>query len=883
MSGRVGRFWTIAENKPQHVHQIAWKAAAQSTRKKHRLWLLRIKEMPQDLLDKPLDQALIELILRLAKDRKWAWSTVASAFSDVEMALRNLPLHTTNTNSIQLKSAEFAAAKNRAQKLARITATGENLSRPLTEKTMKQMAKSISDPSTRILLQVAWSFAARIGDMINVRARDVKFPNNNRNLPTTITFREGKGAAFWGPFTISAVLNKEIEKDLAELAAHSGGGKIWSDRDRRQLASAMKSAGLNLRSIRRGALLHMAERGVEDEDIQLLSGHKRKDTLLRYLGWGTASSTANKAAIRRANLAGAGATEPKLMGPFSGSNGTKGRRISKPPSFFWQRPPSTEALGLSEEKIFPLHLKDVGLVNRKEVLAMAKGTPYDKDVQDAYRWLWDPSKYTAALPRPMKKVPKIAFNEEQIRAIVARKKLEETKEPKNYINMFGVTETTKERTRIIAEPWLNRTLKEGDYPRLSYPSRLERRAQVLGKNYVAEFDFAAYFDQFELEKRVRQFYVGRAGKRLMQLTRLPMGGKYSAAIAQYTTWVLVYPLTRINGVEVTTMIDNVRIAADSEKHFEEAVGVFLKRVKKAGITMNEHPFTQDHRNQWTKIGADNKKGPFTFLGEVYEGDSIRNSPKSVTKLREAIRRIDEGKVTRRQLAATVGLALFMAHTLNIPLNEHQPLMKAYANLFRATSGWDETISVLDARLRSKLDNLAKPLLENKAVKIRPLTDPALVARYTCVFDASKTAWAAHLFDHETKRSWRLMHAFKPPLRHSAHAEPTAAAEILRTVREKFPPGNIKMVTDHIALVAGQRRWWSGNGGASTSFFINRAFQEAGNNATFFHVKGVRNQTDADSRSTAAARAKRIEIHEVDDLILESPVTGGLERPVPKGY
>ena len=34
----------------------------------------------------------------------------------------------------------------------------------------------------------------------------------------------------------------------------------------------------------------------------LLSGHKRKDTLLRYLGWGAASGEATRAAVRRLKL-----------------------------------------------------------------------------------------------------------------------------------------------------------------------------------------------------------------------------------------------------------------------------------------------------------------------------------------------------------------------------------------------------------------------------------------------------------------------------------------------------------------------------------------------------------------------------------------------------
>ncbi|MDP3762440.1 MAG: hypothetical protein Q8R01_18200, partial [Ramlibacter sp.] len=95
------------------------------------------------------------------------------------------------------------------------------------------------------------------------------------------------------------------------------------------LSAAIGATGHNLRSIRRGRLLHDASLGIGDGDLQLLPGHKRVDTLMRYLGWGRLSATARKAAVARAAAVPTGggtpvATAPK-MGLFSGRNGVKGR------------------------------------------------------------------------------------------------------------------------------------------------------------------------------------------------------------------------------------------------------------------------------------------------------------------------------------------------------------------------------------------------------------------------------------------------------------------------------------------------------------------------------------------------------------------------------
>ena len=74
---------------------------------------------------------------------------------------------------------------------------------------------------------------------------------------------------------------------------------------------------------------------------------------------------------------------------------------------------------------------------------------------------------------------------------------------------------------------------------------------------------------------------------MFRLTRLPMGAKFSPSIAQLTTWIICEPLLEIQGVKVSTMIDNVRILADNRERFVKAVRLFMRRAAEASMPLNE--------------------------------------------------------------------------------------------------------------------------------------------------------------------------------------------------------------------------------------------------------------------------------------------------------
>ena len=50
-------------------------------------------------------------------------------------------------------------------------------------------------------------------------------------------------------------------------------------------------------------------------------------------------------------------------------------------------------------------------------------------------------------------------------------------------------------------------------------------------------------------------------------------------------------------------------------------------------------------------------------------------------------------------------------------------------------------------------------------------------------------------------------------------------------------------------MSGQRCWFTGNGGFSTAFNLNRAYEAAGSDVEFFHIDGKSNPTDTASRAS----------------------------------
>jgi len=75
--------------------------------------------------------------------------------------------------------------------------------------------------------------------------------------------------------------------------------------------------------------------------------------------------------------------------------------------------------------------------------------------------------------------------------------------------------------------------------------------------YMLQIDFEAYYDTIRLPEDVRNNFVFRKGSQFFRLCTLPTGARWSVAVGQVITWMIVDIDTP---VIVSTMIDNIPLA-----------------------------------------------------------------------------------------------------------------------------------------------------------------------------------------------------------------------------------------------------------------------------------------------------------------------------------
>eukprot|EP00796_Vickermania_ingenoplastis_P007808 gene7808-biopygen5237 len=302
--------WYVYQEKPYWVQPTAWRAKTIDTRKLHIRWLNEIKSMPAEFLDRDLPQAIMEYMRCIAVKRKWKWSTYAKNLSAVEAALENLPLYTNQKQGIRLKDCpEWRENLSGAQLKERESEADPPA--PLTidqyEKARKELAKI--NPEAELYLTMLWMFAARPADITRLRVRSIAFsePDANRNIPTQITIREGKGAKFRGPYPVASVLLPQQATVLQHLMQDKLGSQLIfknAAEVREQTLRVVHKVcpDATLQSLRKGAVLHLANKGVPEDQLMRITGHTQVNTLRKYLGYGRQLTAEGVAAQANAGL-----------------------------------------------------------------------------------------------------------------------------------------------------------------------------------------------------------------------------------------------------------------------------------------------------------------------------------------------------------------------------------------------------------------------------------------------------------------------------------------------------------------------------------------------------------------------------------------------------
>jgi hypothetical protein len=313
------------------------------------------------------------------------------------------------------------------------------------------------------------------------------------------------------------------------------------------------------------------------------------------------------------------------------------------------------------------------------------------------------------------------------------------------------------------------------------------------------------------------------------------------------------------------MIDNIRVVADDAEMFVLAVRTLLHRMRAGRLTLNDAAdWDCDDRTilQRCAVSAD---VPRVFLGEQYTADTVSNAPHNVDKLRRAMALYEHARDTRdteytlRHFASLIGLMIFMGHTLNESLCDSHVLLRAWGTMISQATGWDGPCTVTSEAVDAELTRLARALIANQPVPLPLLRAPSFDCRdydACMVVDASLSGWGAYVRFSRSGEIVQLRQRWDAHMGHSAHSEPRAATRCVQWIRQQHPGARIALVTDHAAIASGQRRWYSGNGGFSSSYLLNELFRVlyGGGGGEVFFVDGVLNPADGPSRDVSATFA-----------------------------
>jgi len=165
------------------------------------------------------------------------------------------------------------------------------------EATFQQVKEAIRKANTRnrkdlaMVVLLAWLTAARVGCIMQLKLEDISLAG----AKMSITFRRGKGVRLRGPYTVHTTLPREYRDIYTEYTIMNPKEFLFktdsiTERIKRgvEVKDLLREVDKQLeqRSLRRGALQQLANKGASEELLMRFSGHQRVETLRRYLGWG---------------------------------------------------------------------------------------------------------------------------------------------------------------------------------------------------------------------------------------------------------------------------------------------------------------------------------------------------------------------------------------------------------------------------------------------------------------------------------------------------------------------------------------------------------------------------------------------------------------------
>jgi hypothetical protein len=176
------------------------------------------------------------------------------------------------------------------QRKARALEWSSHRDRPALSVTQVNAMAQQGPLNVRALVVLLWSTASRVQQMLHLHKRDVQLDMDG-TVRCTFGRHKTQAATGGSPLTVQGHVGPHLAL-IRHWLEVSQDGPLWPVSEHVRLQKAVKQSALrqgdtaDLRGFRRGSLRRLAASGAPEETLRKISGHKTRDSLLRYLDFG---------------------------------------------------------------------------------------------------------------------------------------------------------------------------------------------------------------------------------------------------------------------------------------------------------------------------------------------------------------------------------------------------------------------------------------------------------------------------------------------------------------------------------------------------------------------------------------------------------------------
>jgi len=278
------------------------------TRQAHRRVLREIVNLPSGFDHLDLDVAILEHYYRKKGERQWKWSMLSKELSNVAGALRRIRIYDPHFEPISLPLASMPAWVDATKAVRKMKAQEHPKQAQIIQ--WAQVEAFLQNPEVPEVVKqqvfICWLVAGRLGDVLQLRTEDITLdlvrPASFDQLHLTgealsFKFVRGKGPQLTGQaYTVHTSIMPELKPLIQSILDRAGQkGWIWEFSSAAERSKQMDlvnhflkqlDPGLTTRSIRRGAVQHLAEAGYPLADLRKITHHSSDEMLRIYLDMG---------------------------------------------------------------------------------------------------------------------------------------------------------------------------------------------------------------------------------------------------------------------------------------------------------------------------------------------------------------------------------------------------------------------------------------------------------------------------------------------------------------------------------------------------------------------------------------------------------------------